>query len=136
MVLRSRVVVSVGLLLGFGCSSDGADERRMTREAQLQADHHQTFGLPLVDLAGETGRQVVVDREPGQYLGHPTTQLLPNGTLLTVYPKGHGQGPVVYKRSGDGGLTWSHRLPVPDSWETSKKSPPSFRSSYGTERLD
>ena len=127
MVLRSRVVVSVGLLLGFGCSSDGADERRMTREAQLQADHQQTFGLPLVDLAGETGRQVVVDREPGQYLGHPTTQLLPNGTLLTVYPKGHGQGPVVYKRSEDGGLTWSHRLPVPDSWETSKEVPTLFQ---------
>ena len=127
MVLRYRVVVSLGLLLGFGCSSDGADERRMTREVQLQADHQQTFGLPLVDLAGETGRQVVVDREPGQYLGHPTTQLLPNGTLLTVYPKGHGQGPVVYKRSEDGGLTWSHRLPVPDSWETSKEVPTLFQ---------
>lgn len=127
MVLRYRVVVSLGLLLGFGCSSDGADEGPVAREAQLQAGHQQTFGLPLVDLAGETERQVVVDREPGQYLGHPTTQLLPSGTLLTVYPKGHGQGPVVYKRSEDGGLTWSHRLPVPDSWETSKEVPTLFQ---------
>ncbi|MGB0543701.1 MAG: sialidase family protein [Longimicrobiales bacterium] len=127
MVLRSRVVVSVGLLLGFGCSPDGADESRVTREAQLQADHQRTFGLPLVDLAGEAERQVVVDREPGQYLGHPTTQLLPSGTLLTVYPKGHGNGPIVYKRSEDGGLTWSHRLPVPDSWETSKEVPTLFQ---------
>ena len=30
----------------------------------------------LIDLAGQTRRQVVVDREPGQYLGHPTTVLL------------------------------------------------------------
>ena len=50
-------------------------------------------GIPLVDLAGETGRQVVVDREAGQYLGHPTTVLLEDGrTILCVYPKGHGKG--------------------------------------------
>ena len=31
--------------------------------------------VPLIDLAFETERQVVVDRELGQYLGHPTTCL-------------------------------------------------------------
>jgi len=51
---------------------------------------------------------VVVDREEGQYLGHPTTVLLEDGkTILTIYPKGHGRGEIVYKRSTDGGLTWS-----------------------------
>ncbi|MCA9185375.1 MAG: hypothetical protein KDA99_07140, partial [Planctomycetales bacterium] len=44
-----------------------------------------------IDLSDDTGRQVVVDREPGQYLGHPTTCLLDDGkTILCVYPKGHG----------------------------------------------
>ena len=74
---------------------------------------HAQSTVPLVDLANETSRQVVVDREAGQYLGHPTTVLLEDGrTIITVYPKGHGRGPIVMKRSRDGGLTWSDRLPV------------------------
>lgn len=81
-------------------------------------------GLPLVDLDKATDRQVLVDRQPGQYLGHPTTLLLEDGkTILCVYPKGHGKGPIQYKRSPDGGKTWSDRLPTPKSWETSKETP-------------
>ncbi|MCA9097590.1 MAG: hypothetical protein KDA36_04365, partial [Planctomycetaceae bacterium] len=77
-----------------------------------------------IDLNGDAGRQVVVDREAGQYLGHPTTCLLEDGrTMLCVYPKGHGRGAIVYKRSTDGGLTWSERLPTPESWATSKEVP-------------
>ncbi len=80
--------------------------------------------LPLVDLNDDAARQVVVDREPGKYLGHPTTLLLEDGkTILCVYPQGHGKGPVIYKRSVDGGLTWSERLPTPENWSTSKETP-------------
>jgi hypothetical protein len=43
--------------------------------------------------------------------------------MLCVYPKGHGRGAVVYKRSPDGGKTWSRRLPTPASWATSKEVP-------------
>jgi hypothetical protein len=86
-------------------------------------------GLPFVDLAGDTGRQVVVDREAGQYLGHPTTVLLEDGrTILCVYPKGHGRGAIVYKRSEDGGKTWSARLPTPASWATSLETPTIYRT--------
>ncbi len=82
------------------------------------------FAIPLIDLDLDTHRQVIVDREPGQYLGHPTTVLLEDGkTILCVYPRGHGHGPIVYKRSTDGGLTWSERLPTPASWATSKEVP-------------
>lgn len=82
------------------------------------------YSIPLIDLAGETPRQVIVDREPGQYLGHPSTVLLEDGkTILCVYPKGHGKGPIVFKRSTDGGLTWSDRLPVPENWATSLETP-------------
>jgi hypothetical protein len=87
------------------------------------------YSIPLIDLAAETQRQVVVDREPGQYLGHPTTLLLEdNKTMLIVYPKGHGSGPILYKRSLDGGLTWSERLPTPANWATSKETPTLFRT--------
>ena len=62
------------------------------------------YTIPLLDLAQDRERQVIVDREAGQYLGHPTTVLLEDGkTMLCVYPKGHGRGGIVYKRSPDGG---------------------------------
>ena len=95
--------------------------------AALQAQG-TPFGIPTLDLAAEAHRQVVVDREAGQYLGHPTTVLLEDGiSILAVYPKGHGRGPIVLKRSPDGGLTWSERLPVPESWATSQEVPTLFR---------
>ena len=88
------------------------------------ADPPRGFSIPLVDLAGDTARQVVVDREAGQYLGHPTTVLLEdNQTMIAVYPKGHGRGAIVMKRSADAGLTWSERLPVPENWATSREVP-------------
>jgi len=50
------------------------------------------YSIPTIDLSRDTQRQVLVDREPGQYLGHPTTALLDdNRTMLVVYPKSHGR---------------------------------------------
>jgi hypothetical protein len=87
------------------------------------------LSIPVIDLDKETSRQVIVDREEGQYLGHPTTVLLEDGkTILTVYPKGHGRGEIVYKRSTDGGVTWSERLKTPESWKTSLEVPTIFRT--------
>lgn len=98
----------------------------------------RSFSLPIIDLAGDDHRRVIVDREPGQYLGHPSTVLLADGkTILAVYPKGHGRGALVYKRSTDGGTTWSDRLPVPENWATSKEVPTlhRLRDPAGVERL-
>jgi hypothetical protein len=87
------------------------------------------LSIPIIDLDKETSRQVIVDREDGQYLGHPTTVLLEDGkTILIVYPKGHGKGEIVYKRSTDGGITWSERLETPESWKTSLEVPTIFRT--------
>lgn len=102
------------------------------------ADLSRGYSIPLIDLAGDTARQVLVDREAGQYLGHPTTVLLENNTtLITVYPKGHGRGGIVMKRSEDAGLTWSERLPVPENWSTSKEVPTIHRviDPQGVKRL-
>lgn len=92
--------------------------------AQDEAKKTAPTKLKTIDLNEQTQRQVLVDRENGQYLGHPTTCLLEDGkTILCVYPKGHGKGEIVYKRSTDGGLTWSSRLETPASWKTSREVP-------------
>ncbi len=82
-----------------------------------------------LDLDAETHRQTIVDREPGQYLGHVTSVLLDDRkTILCVYPKGHGRGPIVLKKSFDGGKIWSERLPTPTNWATSQECPTLFRT--------
>lgn len=94
--------------------------------------------MPYRDLSARSDLQTLVDREPGQYLGHPTTALLADGkTLVCVYPLGHGKGPIVLKRSEDGGRSWGPRLPTPENWATSQETPTihRVRSLTGGERL-
>ncbi|MCD4737188.1 MAG: exo-alpha-sialidase [Bacteroidales bacterium] len=89
----------------------------------------KSFSIPLIDLSDDTSRQVVIDREKGQYLGHPTTVLLEdNKTMFAVYPKGHGKGAIVMKKSEDAGKTWSARLPTPQNWRTSLEVPTIYRT--------
>lgn len=106
--------------------------------AELAVPQSAAYTIPTLDLAGQKHRQVIVDHEKGQYLGHPTTVLLEdNKTILCVYPKGHGRGAIVYKRSDDGGLTWSDRLPTPKNWATSVEVPTIHRvvDAQGKRRL-
>lgn len=123
--LRHKVKV-VWLCLGLAwCSTAAADPPR-------------GYSIPLIDLASDSARQVIVDREAGQYLGHPTTVLLEDQrTMICVYPKGHGRGAIVMKRSTDAGKTWSGRLPTPDSWQSSKETPTIHRvvDASGKKRL-
>ena len=106
--------MALGLVTGLLGQAAAAADKAMPRG----------YTIPTIDLAQQTHRQVVVDREKGQYLGHPTTVLLEDSkTMLIVYPKGHGRGGIVYKRSTDGGKTWSERLSTPASWATSREVP-------------
>jgi BNR repeat-like domain len=121
----------LGLILALALSaSSGA--------AVPQHNQPRGYSIPVIDVSADTARQVIVDREPGQYLGHPTTVLLEDGkTIIAVYPKGHGKGAIVMKRSRDGGRTWSERLPVPENWATSLETPTIHRvvDATGVKRL-
>ena len=94
-----------------------------------QTSARRGYSIPVIDLAGETGRQFLIDRKPGQYLGHPAIVLLGDGkSMLCVYPEGHGSGPLAMKRSADGGMTWGDRVAVPDNWSTSQETPTLYRT--------
>ena len=108
--ISKRLIIGLSILGAFSITASEPQPRNYT--------------IPTLDLSDQTHRQIIVDREKGQYLGHPTTVLLEDGkTMLIVYPKGHGRGSIVYKRSTDGGRTWSERLPTPKSWATSREVP-------------
>ncbi len=74
------------------------------------------FQIPYLDLAFDSSRQFVVDREPGIYFGHPTTvKIMVDGkeTVLAVYPLGgHGKGTTTLRSTTNGGRNWSHRNPA------------------------
>jgi hypothetical protein len=107
-------IALASIIIGFSFAPSGAADEPLPKG----------YTIPTIDLADQKERQTIIDREAGQYLGHPTTLLLEDGkTMLTVYPKGHGRGAIIYKRSTDGGRTWSERLPTPASWASSKEVP-------------
>ncbi len=131
MIRSALALTSLFLLLLFllpdpALAQSGLQKKDVALKppANLKTTLPPGYTIPIVDISGESHRQTIVDREAGQYLGHPTTVLLEDDkTMLTVYPKGHGRGAIVYKRSDDGGLTWSDRLPTPESWRTSLEVP-------------
>ena len=97
-----------------------------------------SYTLPTIDIAHQIHRQIVVDKEEGQYLGHVSTVLLEDQqTIITAYPQGHGSGAIVMKKSSDAGLTWSERLEVPENWSKSKEVPTIHRvvDQQGVKRL-
>jgi BNR repeat protein len=118
----TALLLALVIITGHGAPQVVQDEPE--RKAAEEAHDSGPFTLPVIDLDARPEFHFVVDREAGQYLGHPTTVLLEDGeTILCVYPKGHGKGGIVYKRSNDGGKTWSDRLPTPDNWSTSREVP-------------
>lgn len=124
--MKQAIFVLLGCVAGVFLIGAGPNEP--TGLAEPTGAVSRGFSIPQVDLAGQTDRQVVVDREQGQYLGHPTTVLMDDGkTIWCVYPRGHGRGAIVLKRSDDGGLSWSDRLETPASWATSKETPTIYK---------
>lgn len=65
------------------------------------------------------------------YLGHPDSVLLKDGSILTVYPAGHGKGAVRSRISRDGGVTYGEGIKNrPESWENSRETPTAYRLEF------
>ena len=65
------------------------------------------------------------------YIGHPDAVLLKDGSILDVYPSGHGKGAVRSRISYDGGVTYTGEIEnQPKSWETSRETPTVYRLEF------
>lgn len=65
------------------------------------------------------------------YLGHPDAILLRDGSILDVYPSGHGKGAIRSSISRDGGVTYTDKIEnMPKSWETSRETPTIYRLEF------
>ncbi|MFI3200336.1 MAG: sialidase family protein, partial [Eubacteriales bacterium] len=94
----------------------------------MQLNNKDDLDIPWIDIAHLRENQVIVDKEENRYIGHPTSIMLEDkNVIIAVYPLGHGRGKIIMKKSYDGGLTWSDRLPVPKSWYTSLEVPTIYK---------
>ncbi len=76
--LFSSVGLGTATGLSLGCGA--------TRNPALQA-----FTIPIIDISQDEGRQVIIEKTPGQYLGQVDTVLFPDGrTMMAAYPLDHG----------------------------------------------
>lgn len=65
------------------------------------------------------------------YIGHPDAVLLKDGSILDVYPSGHGKGAIRSRLSFDGGVTYTGEIKnQPKSWETSRETPTVYRLEF------
>ena len=108
--------------------------------ADLKAKWQEEARFPVVDLSGDTDRQVVIaEGTPEVYQGHPMTVLMDDGkTIFCVWCINHGgkAGPMAI--SSDGGKTWKRvddRLPA--GFQQHENCPSIYRMTdpQGKERL-
>lgn len=65
------------------------------------------------------------------YIGHPDAVLLKDGSILDVYPSGHGKGAIRSRLSFDGGVTYTGEIKnQPKSWENSRETPTVYRLEF------
>lgn len=71
------------------------------------------------------------------YLGHPDSVLLKDGSILTVFPSGHGKGAIRSKISRNGGITYDYEIEnQPESWKNSRETPTVYRLEFSDGRGD
>lgn len=78
--------------------------------------------LPVVDLSTEITKIKILDKNKNQYLGHVNSVLTNSGKIIVVYPKGHGEGEIILKKSLDEGKSWFNGK-TPNSWKSSRETP-------------
>ena len=132
LIAAAAISVAAALAAGTGVSAagwNGTDynipELDLSVMPEATPEEYRTlYALSTVDSGAD-------------YLAHPDSVLLKNGSILTLYPKGHGKGAVLNKKSTDGGATWSGQLnSTPKSWENSLETPTVYRLEFSGNTAD
>ena len=71
----------------------------------------------------------VPENKADQYFGQPDMITLTDGTLVTLFPKGHGKGAVLLMKSDNRGESWE-RIATPTSWANSWETPTMYRLNF------
>ncbi|MEG1963480.1 MAG: hypothetical protein RR123_01240 [Clostridia bacterium] len=101
------------------------------------ADGNYLFENIEVDRSNE-----VADDGRSSYLGHPDSVLLDDQSIFTVYPKGHGRGQTIYRKSYDYGKTYTDRyegnpISMPENWKDAQETPTIYKLDFinGAQKL-
>ena len=110
-----------------------------TRQPTWSSDPPRGYSIPLIDLADSdrTAKSSSTARRGSTSAIRRRYCWKTSGRSLRSTPRGTVAVAIVMKRSEDGGLTWSDRLPVPPSWATSQETPTIHRvvDAAGRKRL-
>lgn len=127
--IKSIAIIMVGticMLLLSSCGaikSEGKDYTIPELDLSVKPEGLESKYDYLYDL-------VTID-DSKEYMAHPDAVLLKNGNILTMYPAGHGKGPILNKISTDGGLTYTESIKnTPKSWENSLETPTIYRLEF------
>ena len=92
----------------------------------------QPKDVPIVMLPEQYQGDVygpILDRS-NQYYGQPDMITLPDGTLVTAFPKGHGCGPLIMMKSDNRGESWERIEDTPANWERSLETPTMYTLNF------
>jgi hypothetical protein len=127
---RSVVLVAVFLFSQIYCIGADNIKTAANKPTKFPKAQYRGFTIPQIDLNNRADLQVTVSRDPKVYMGHPSSVLLDDGkSMVMMYLNRHGKGRLMWRRSKDGGYSWSGHLPVPEGWDEpvvikDKKHPP------------
>lgn len=76
-----------------------------------------------VEGAASTEEGTHANNTARKYLGQPDMVQTETGRLISVFPSGHGHGPLIMKISDDQGETWTEKTDIPESWAESQETP-------------
>jgi len=108
---KYHLLILAVILLTGACGS--AAKKKPVPEPKYPA-----FSIPQIDLNDRQDLQIVISKRPDTYMGHPSSVLLDDGkTMIMMCLDRHGRGNLMWRRSEDGGYTWSEDLPLPEGWD-------------------
>lgn len=116
--MKRKLKLYQKLLIAFCCIAAALTIILVTLYFTTQQTIQQFITLPVYQLPSE---YVTTIDDSADYLGQPDMVKTRTGKFITIYPEGHGYGPLIMKTSTDG-VNWETQT-CPASWQNSQEVP-------------